>query len=108
MLEVRRIVDAGSEHHDGGVIAAGRRGGPQRIQQLDGIVSDRPHPMGRERLREHLRHGVPVLQGVAHPRGNTDVVLQHPEPAFFVTDQIDAGNVHPHPMWRGEPGRRTL
>ena len=49
--------------------------------------------MGGEQVREDPRHRAPVLHHVGHPRRRAQVVLEHPEVALGVADEVDAGDV---------------
>ncbi len=100
VLEVRAVEDARRQHHDRRVVHARRGGGRERGEQPPRVVGDRPDPQGGEQLGEDLRHGTPVRQHVADTAGHPDVVLQHPERALRVADQVDAGDVHPHAVGR--------
>ena len=102
VLEVGRVVDARGQHHHRRVGLVGGRGVAQRPQQVRGVVVDRAHPMGGEQVRENPRHGAPVLHDVGHPRRRAQVVLEHPEVALFVADQVDARDVDAHAVGRDD------
>jgi hypothetical protein len=53
-------------------------------------------------------HRPPVLHHVADPGRHPDVVLEHPEGALLVADQVDARHVHPHPVVRLNAGRLAV
>ncbi len=100
MFEVRRVVDPGREHHDGGIGHVGGRCLTQRAQQVRRVVADRADPVGGEQVGKDPRHGAAVLHHVGHPRRGPQVVLEHPEGALFVADQVDAGDVDPDAVGR--------
>jgi len=93
VLEVRAVVDAGGEHHHDRLRGAHRGSGLQRGQQPLRVVADRAHPVRREQLRERPRHRATVLHHVAHAARRAQVVLQHPEGALLVPDEVDAADV---------------
>jgi hypothetical protein len=62
------------------------------------------HVLLGEQAGEGPGHGQPVLDHVADPGRDPHVVLQHPDLARAVPDQVDAGHVHPDPVGRGQPG----
>ena len=100
VLEVGRVVDAGGEHDHGGVVGARRGGGEQRVQEPGRVLGDRPHPLPGEELGQHVGHGPAVLDDVGDARRRAEVVLEHPEHAVLVADQVDAGHVDPHAVRR--------
>ena len=102
MFEVRRIGHARSENHDVGVGLVERRRRPQRAQQMARIVADRPHPVRGEQVRKHPRHGAPVLDHIRHTRRRAQVVLQHPELAVLVANEVDTGDVDANPVGRAD------
>ena len=108
MLEVGRVVDAGGEHDDRRVGLVGGRRVAQRPQQMRRVVADRPHPMGGEQVREDPRHRAAVLHHVGHPRRRAQVVLEHPEVALRVADQVDAGDVDAHAVGRDDAHRLAV
>jgi hypothetical protein len=51
-----------------------------------------------EQVGGYPGHRPPVLHDVGHARRGPQVVLEHPEGAGLVTDQVDAGDVDAHPV----------
>ena len=100
VLEVRGVEDPGGEHDDGGVARAVGGGGTQRAEQHPGVVVHGPDPHRRERLGEDVGHGAAVGDDVADAGRHPDVVLEDPEGPRLVADEVDAGDVHPHPVGR--------
>src|SRR5579862_4573458 len=109
MLEVGRVVDAGSEDHDVGFGACTcRRGGTQRVKEMSGIVADGAHAMTPKQVGNDLRHRPTVLDYVRDARRATQVVLEHEEASVAIADEVDAGHVDAHAAGRLEPGNRTV
>ena len=108
MLEIGRVVDTGGEHHDGRVGDVVRGRVAQRPQQMRGVVADRPHPMRGEQIREDPCHRAPVLHHVGDTGRRAQVVLEHPEIALGVADQVDACDVDAHPVGRGNTHRLAV
>ena len=108
MLEVGAVVDAGGEHHHDRLLHPGRGAGPKRSQQPLRILRHRRDPLGAQCLGEHRVHRQPVRHHVADPGRHPDVVLQHPELALLVPDQVDPGDMHPDPVHRLDPADRPL
>ena len=71
---------------------------------MGGIVVDRPDPVGSEQVGEDPGHHPAVLHHVGDPGRRAQVVLQHPEGALCVPDDVDAGDVDTHPVGRADPG----
>ena len=105
VLEVGRVVDAGGEHDDGRVGLVRRGRGAQGPQQVRRVVADRAHPLAGEQVGEDARHRAAVLHHVRHAGRVAQVVLQHPEHALLVADEVDPGDVDAHAVGRDEPGR---
>ena len=61
-------------------------------------------PLLGEQRGEGPGHGQPVLDDVADATRDAHVVLEDPELALLVTDEVDAGDVHPHAVGRVDPG----
>jgi hypothetical protein len=108
MLEIRRVRHPWSKDDDGGIGLVGGRGVAQRAQQVRRVVVDGAHPVGGEQVRENPRHGAPVLHHIRHTRGRAQVVLENPEIAPFIADQVDAGHVDPHPVGRDDAEGLTV
>ncbi len=108
VLEVGRVRGAGGKHHHDRVGGAGGRRRAQRGQQLGGVAVHRVHVLLGEQRREGPGHREPVLDHVADPGGDADVVLQHADPPGPVPDQVDAGHVAADPVRRVEPGHLTV
>jgi hypothetical protein len=100
VLEVGGVVDAGRQHDHARVGHALGRGGAQRVQQLGRVVVDRADPGIDEERRQGLAHHAAVLDDVADPARDAQVVLQHPELPVLVPDEVDAGDVHAHAVGR--------
>ncbi len=63
------------------------------------------HPRLGEEAGQGLAQRPPVLDDVAHAGRDAQVVLEHPELTRLVADQVDAADVHPHPVGRFDAGR---
>ena len=98
VLEVGGVEDPGGEHDDGRVARAVGGGGTQRGEQHPRVVVHGADPHRRERLGEDVGHGAAVGDDVADAGRHPHVVLEHPEGALLVADEVDAGDVHPHPV----------
>ena len=103
MLEVGAVEHAGGQDHHGGIVDAGGRRLPQGGQEPAGVLLDRTDELLAESLRQALGHGPAVLEDVADARGHTHVVLQDPERALGVADDVDSGNVDPDAAGRLKP-----
>ena len=77
MLEIRRVVHAGGQHHHRRVGCGRGCRGPQGFQQQVGVVRYRSNAVFTEQVREKPHHHLAVLQHVAHAAGHTQVVFQH-------------------------------
>ena len=104
-----RVVHARGQHHHRRVVDPGRRRPAQGVDQVGRVVGHHLDGLAPEELGQHAGHGGPVGQDVAHARRAADVVLQDPELALLVADDIDAGHVDAHAVGRhaarGPPGR---
>ena len=107
-----RVVHTRRQHDDRRVLHRRRCGAAQRVDQACRVVRDHLNGLAPEQLRQHPRHGGAVGQHVAHPGRAPQVVLQHPELAVLVTDDVDARHVDAHAVGRriavgrpDEPGR---
>ena len=58
--------------------------------------------MGGEQVREDPRHGAPVLHDIRHTRGRAQVVLEDPEVAPVIANQVDACDVDSHAVRRDD------
>ena len=90
----------GREHHDRRVLHRRRRGAAQRVDQAGRVVGDHLDRLAPEQLGQHPRHGGPVGQHVADARWAAQVVLEHPELAVLVADDVDPGHVDAHAVGR--------
>ncbi len=108
MLEIRRVVDARGQHHHRRVGLVGGRGVAQRPQQVGGVVVDGTHAMRGEQVREDAGHGAAVLHYIGDARRRAQIVLEDPEIALFVADQIDAGDVDPDAVGRDDAHRLAV
>ena len=103
VLEIGRVVDAGSEQRGRGPV--GRLGGDgvEHVEQKRRVVVHGPDVDGLEDLRKGTLEDAPVGQDVGHARRAAQVVFEHHEPAGLVADEVRAGDVAPHPMRRVQP-----
>ena len=76
--------------------------------RCDAVVADGPHAVRGEQVREDPRHGPPVLHHVGDPGRRPQVVLEHPEGALRVADQVDARDVDAHAVGRHDAGRLAV
>ncbi len=98
VLEVGRVEHPGGEDDDGGVARTVGGRGPQGGQQHPRVVVHRADPHRGEGLGEDVGHRPAVGDDIADAAGHPHVVLEHPEGALLVTDQVDACDVHAHPV----------
>jgi hypothetical protein len=61
-----------------------------------------------EDLRQGAGEGPAVGHDVGDPGRDPHVVLEHPEPAVAVAHEVDAADVHPNPIGRGQPGDHPM
>ena len=108
VLEVGRVVDAGGEDDDDRILGAFRGGGAQRGEQPGRVFVHRGHPLLGEQAGERARHGQPVLDHVADPGRDPDVVLQDPQLPVLVADQVDARDLHPDAVRRDQAGHLAV
>ena len=108
VLEVRRVVESGCEHDDARLVDTCRRGVPERFEEMLRVVGDTTDAVTGEQLREHVRHRPPVLHDVGDSRRRAQVVLEHPEGAGVVADQVDPRDVDAHATRRLEAGDRPM
>ena len=108
MLEVRRVVHARGQEHDGRIRDPGRRGRAQHLEQPRRIVGNRAHAVRREQFREHVRHRAAVLDDVRDAGRCAEIVLEHAEVAVSVADEVDARDVHAHAARRFDAGDRAV
>ena len=66
------------------------------LMQARRVVGDHLDRLTPEQLGQHPRHGGAVGQHVAHSRRAPQVVLEHPELAVLVADDVDPGDVDAH------------
>ena len=104
VLEVGRVVDARREHDDGRVADAGRRGLAQRGEQRLGVLRHRADAVVGEHLGQRGRQRAAVGHDVRDAGRHPDVVLQHPEVAVAVADEVDAGDVDAYAVGRLQAG----
>ena len=105
VLEVGGVERTGRQHHHGRIALIGRRSIAQCPQQMRRIVVDRPHPVGAEQVGEYAGHHPAVLHDVGHTRRRAQVVLEHPESALRVPDEVDTGDVYAHAVGRADASR---
>ena len=96
VFEVGRVVDAGGEHNDGGVIRPLRCARAQSLQELVRIVANRTHPHAHEKFRKGLRHHSAVGDHVAHAARHAHVVFEHAPRALLIADEVDSGDLDAH------------
>ena len=104
VLEVRRVVQTRREHDDARLVDTRRRGVAQRLEEMLRVVGDTTDAVAGEQLGEHVRHRPPVLHDVGDPRRRAQVVLEHPEGAGVVADEVDPGDVDAHAPGRLDAG----
>ena len=108
VLEVGAVEDAGREHDDVGVGDTGRCGGAQGGEQLLRVAGDRADPVLGEGLGQGRGDRPAVGHHVGDTGGHAHVVLEHPELALVVADQVDAADVHAHAVGRLDAGGRAV
>ena len=81
------------EQHHGGIGDTGRRDAAQVLEQHLGVALDGRDAVLGEQLREQPHHHLAVLEHVGDAGGHPQVVLEHPELARIVADDVDAGDV---------------
>ena len=96
MFEVRSVVDARRQHHDGRVAGRRRNGGQQAGQPPD-IGIDRFDAVVAEQLGKDVLGHHPVLEQVGHSRWHPQVVLEYVDGAVDIADQITATDMGPDP-----------
>ena len=84
------------------------RGREQGAEQPRGVLLDAAQPVPGEDLGHHVGQRAPVLQDVGDARRAAQVVLQHPEGALVVADEVDPGDVDPHPVGRPDAVRLAV
>ena len=68
------------------------------------VVVHRPDAVGAEQVGKHPGHHPAVLHHVGDARRRAQVVLEHPEHALAVADDVDAGDVDAHAVRRPDAG----
>ena len=89
----RRCATPGVSTTTNGSATPARRGRAQRGEQLGRVLVDRVDPLLGEQRREGPGHRQPVLDDVADPGRDPDVVLQHPE---LARPRPGSGRCRPH------------
>ena len=106
MLEIGGVAHPGGEQHHDRLLGTNGRGPPQRVEQPSWIGGDRPYFLLQEQAGEDPGHGPAVLHHVGHAGRHLQVVLEDPQYACLVTDDIDPGEVDPHTVRRLDAVRR--
>ena len=101
MLVVGRVVDAGGQDDDAGIVAGPGRERGEHVVQLRGVVVDRLNLAGGEQVRHDAFGDVAVFQHVGNTGWNPQVVFQHVEGAVVVAHQIRAADMCPDVVWCG-------
>ena len=108
VLEVRAVVDTGRQHHDRRVGDAGGCRGPQCGEQPLRVRRDGTDPVLRDGLGQRRGDRPAVGHDVGDAGRHPHVVLEHPELALVVADQVDPGDVHAHPVRGADVGRGAV
>ena len=91
MLVIRRIVDAGRQHRQRGLVGRAVRGaGAQRPRETPRIAGHGLHGNAREQFGKHRHHRFAIFQHVRNARRRARVVFQHHEIVRTGTHDIDA------------------
>jgi hypothetical protein len=93
VLEIGAVVGAGGQQHHGGIGDTGRGDAAQVFEQHLGIALDGGDAVLGEELGEQPHHHLAVLEHVGDARGHAQIVLEHPELAGIVADDVDARDV---------------
>jgi hypothetical protein len=103
VLEVGAVVDAGGVSTT--TVGSGRRRGLRpAARRAAAAGSRRPaDPVAANSLGQGTGDRPAVGDDVGDAGRHSDVVLQHPEVAVLVADQVDAGDVHAYAVGRLEP-----
>ena len=108
VLEVGAVEDTRRQHHDSRVGDPGRCRRAQRREQLLRVAGDGTDPVVAERLGDRGRDRPAVGDHVGDTGRHADVVLEHPELAVVVADQVDPADVDAHAVGRLDPGRLAV
>jgi hypothetical protein len=94
VFEIGRVVDPRCQHGDGWLcIRHVRCAGGQRPTQVNRVLLHGLNPVLREKLGEHLQHGFPVFEHVAHTRRGAGVVFENVELPRSGADKVDANDM---------------
>jgi hypothetical protein len=108
MLEVRRVVDPGRQHHRDRALAGPRRRVEQGVEEQARVVVDGPHRVGGEELREYPVEERAVLEHVGHTARHAAIVLEHEIAALAVADDVRAHHVGEDLPRRDDPAQLPL
>src|SRR5262249_34400362 len=93
VLEISRIIDAGTKQHHGGIESARRRDVLEYGEQGGRVVVGGAHVVRLEQQRKDALEHLPVMQHVADPGRSAGVVLQDEIASVPVADEIGAADV---------------
>jgi hypothetical protein len=102
VLEVRRVVRAGSEYSQSARSRTGRYV-VENIEEHVRIVLNGHDSGVLKHLREGAFHQLAILQNVADAGRTAEVVLEDDKRPVGVTDEIGPGNVDPDAFGRIKP-----
>ena len=72
------------------------------------VITDRPHLVGHEQIREHPSHGATVFHHIGDTGRRSQIVLEDSELSRLVSDQVDTRDVNSHTVGRHDAGRFTV
>ncbi len=108
VFEVGRVGHARGEDGHHRIGHAVGSAGLESSQQALRVLVHRAYGLFGEEGREGAGHHPAVLDHVRDAGRHPDVVLQHPEPALLVPDQVDPGDVDADPVRRFYAVRRPV
>ncbi len=100
VLEVGRVVRAGCQEDGEPLVVGGGCAGGQRLAELGGIHLDGLDVGLGEDAGEDLLHHHAVLEHVGDTGRRAQIILEHPELAVDILDQVDTRDVDVYPAGR--------
>ena len=98
MFEIRGVVDTRREHRDGRLaLCHFGRTCRKRTAQVRRIALNALHFVLGKQLREHLQHGFPVFEHVAHTRWCPCIVFKNKELTGACAHKVDADDMRVDP-----------